>query len=114
MILDAKELYQISHKYNEEYVNSFKRVYLEKYLDNINAEDIMLSAAQEGKYQCTLYFNDEITKLFNRNLKKDVALIEQYFKDLGYNTFVEEGMGSTPDRTYYKLILYWTKGWFNE
>lgn len=114
MVLNAKELYQIAHKYNEEYVNSFKRTYLEKYLDDTNAENILLSAAQTGKYQCTLYFNAETAKTFNRNLKMDVSLIEQYFKDLGYDTFVEEGMGSTPDRTYYKLVLFWTKGRSNE
>lgn len=114
MVLDAKELYQIAHKYNEEYVNSFKRVYLEKYLENSKAENILLSAAQEGKYECTLYFCAETAQKFNRNLKFDIALIEQYFKDLGYSTFVEEGIGSTRNNNYYKLVLYWTKGWFNE
>lgn len=104
-MITANELYKIAHNVP----NDFKTTYLPKYLKEMNAEEKMLKIANKGGGKCSFEVSDNIAKKYNRNFKRDILLIKDYFKKLGFCVLLDEEATFEKNSETYGLTLYWDK-----
>lgn len=83
-MITAKQLNKIIAKKDKVYNKEFRKTYLKLYLNELQVEEKLRATAEAGQTFTTFCLSNELAQSYNRDLIKDMKLLDEYFTSYGY------------------------------